>query len=101
MSRFGRILEQTIELMTVDPRRSVPAAPEVVALAALVGGCLRDPTLSWRAREAGSLDEILDCLAADRVILRTGLPIDPAVLRAADTGDMLRAVLDRAVRARP
>jgi len=100
MSRMARILGRALEFAELQGPRSTPAPPEAVALAALVAACLRDPTLSWRAREAGSLDEILDCLAADRLIMRAELPVDPAVLRGADTADVLRAVLDRALRSR-
>lgn len=99
MSSIAQIMERAIELAEFQPSRSTPASPEAVALAALVSGRIQDPTLSARAAEADSLEEILDCVAADRLIMRTELPIKPVVLYGAKKCDLVRVVLDRILRA--
>ncbi len=98
MSRFARMIERNILPAGLDFSGSSPAAPEVVALAALVRACICDSVLARRVAETDSVDEVLDCLAADRLLMRVELTVEPDVLRAAPPGDLLRIVLDAIAR---
>mgnify|MGYP000063217238 CR=1 FL=1 len=98
MLRLAQIIERTLGTAALEHPTAVAAGPEVVALAALVINCLRDPALVSRVARADSLDEVLDCLAADRLMTRTELAIDPAILSEAGSDDLVRIVLDHAIR---
>ncbi len=98
MSRLAHIIERAIAISELDWTESSTAAPEVVALAALVSACVNDPILARRAAQAESLDEVLDCLAADRILSRAELPVAREVLSGVEADDLLRTVLDRVIR---
>jgi len=94
MSRIAWLIERTLGMDALDPPGPTTAPPEVVAVAALVRACVCESILARRVAEAQSLEEVLDCLAADRLLIVTALSIDPDVLRDAPPGDLVRAVLD-------
>lgn len=81
--------------------REAPAAPEVVALSALLLGQVRHPGVRRRVAGSTSLDEMMTWLAVDRLILL--LPPEDRVRWPATNGvaaEVLEAVVGAIARCR-
>lgn len=92
MSDFASIIADELGA-AVNRSRRVTASPEAVAIAALLRASLRHPELAEALDRATSLDEVLDVIAADRV-LSTGLvSVSAADLRGMDPRRMLHRAI--------
>lgn len=97
-------LRERIEELLAAARpdeREAPAAPEVVALSALLLGQVRHATVRRRVADSPSPADLMTWIAVDRLLLL--LPPDyhlPSVPRRVGAADVLEAVVDAVANAR-